>query len=759
MRRIFNKIICFTAAAVAAVGVFTVSACSSTFKTSALDGNYSKGEVAKEDNGGFAVKKGDYIYFINGKEVNTADNTYGGVVKGAVMRISETDFANRNYSNVQTVVPQIAYSGNCNAGIYVYGDYVYYSTPSTEKNSDGEVQNSFLAFKSTKLDGTEAMKDYYVQYSDNTVEYRYVEENGVVYLLYVASDEKLFGEETGVKNLHSYNTKEKSDTLLAYNVDSVTFDKNDLTNSRVYYTMKVTDFVLNKTYSTYNQVYTVTASAERKFATGAKDYTEYLTKAFENSEEGYDSSKDPEYVNCGTLVYDGIGIGSTDNLNITPFNGEGAENVNRSAFTYTISSYQNGNLFYTRTRSSLGSTSAALLFNEKETDILKAGWNSVSGNPEDDKCLIRDGSASSSYTYLFDKNGNIENVLIANSNGFIKTVINENGELVTKVDGEDTFYMTTNGQPTILFIDYSNKYIYYSVSKNANGYSVNGYSVNRVKYDGNSGDYYNPFGDIVDDYTPVCVLDLDAASDWYKPEMFDGQILFPTQTENMTDYVYILACDLRGADGKVLNNKSIKALNDKYKGVSDKIAEIDEKVYENLPKALKYAFYTDDADYIDELIQAYVSIMDYDEEHFWSKQSVEKYKDFIAVQGDWSEYSKDTVKVNGNDVSANKRDYYYSLLGQMNENDAKAYSDLLKTNYLQSYPEKEKTWFEGLSAGAKAGFIIGVTAGGLIIIAAAAIVTRIILRKRKDKLPSYKKQRIKVDTTDDKNIDVYSDEQ
>ena len=36
-------------------------------------------------------------------------------------------------------------------------------------------------------------------------------------------------------------------------------------------------------------------------------------------------------------------------------------------------------------------------------------------------------------------------------------------------------------------------------------------------------------------------------------------------------------------------------------------------------------------------------------------------------------------------------------------------------------------------------------------------VTLIVLRKRKKQLPVYKK-RIKVDTTDDKNIDVYSDE-
>lgn len=760
MRKIFNKILCFTAAATAAVGVIAASGCSNTFKSDALDGDYSKGEVVS--NGGFAVEKGDYIYFINGKESNTADNTYGGVVKGAVMRISKSDLASRNYSgeSVKTVVPQIAYSGNNNAGIFVYGDYLYYATPSTEKNSNGEVQNSYLAFKSTKLDGTEAMKDYYVQYSDNTIEYRYVEEDGTVYLMYVATNESLFGEETGVKNLHSYNTKEKTDTLLAYDVDDVMFDKNDLTNPRVYYTMGVYDFELEKDYSSkYNQVYTVTASAERKYATGAVDYTEYLTNAFADDEEGYDASKDPEYVNCGTLVFDGIGAVSTDGLGVTPFNGvtaEQAQAINRSAYTYAVSSYQNGRLFYTRTSTSFGTSGKAKLFDVKQSDIEKSGWNPVEGNPADETCLADDGSSASSYTYLFDKDGNIETVLTANSNGIIKTVLKD-GAIVSDIDNVDTFYITTDGQPTILFIDYSNNYIYYSVSKNANGYSVNGYSVNRIKYDGECDDYYNPFKDVVSDYVSVCVLDLDAASDWYKPEMFDGQLLFPAQTEKMTDYVYILACDLRGDGGKVLDNAGIKALNDKYAGVSEKIGEIDATVYENLQNALKYAFFTDDSEYIDELIKAYVDIMDYDEEHFWSKESVEKYKDFVAVKGDWADYATDTVKVNGKDVAANKRDYYYALLGEMNEEDAEAYAELLKNDFLQPYPEKEQTWFEGLSTGAKTGFIIGVVAGGLIVIAAAVVVTLVILRKRKQKLPTYKKQRIKVDTTDDKNIDVYSD--
>ena len=93
----------------------------------------------------------------------------------------------------------------------------------------------------------------------------------------------------------------------------------------------------------------------------------------------------------------------------------------------------------------------------------------------------------------------------------------------------------------------------------------------------------------------------------------------------------------------------------------------------------------------------------------------------------------------------------------MNDADAEAYLNGVRSSYLKKYPEQEKSWFEGLSTGAKVGFIVGVCLGGLLVIGGAVAVTLIVLRKRKKQLPVYKK-RIKVDTTDDKNIDVYSDE-
>ena len=73
----------------------------------------------------------------------------------------------------------------------------------------------------------------------------------------MATDEKLYEEETGVKNLHSYNTATGEDTLLAYNVADVVFDSEDKTNARVYYTMSVYDYsqTSNTAYG-YNQLYT-----------------------------------------------------------------------------------------------------------------------------------------------------------------------------------------------------------------------------------------------------------------------------------------------------------------------------------------------------------------------------------------------------------------------------------------------------------------------------------------------------------------------
>ena len=78
------------------------------------------------------------------------------------------------------------------------------------------------------------MKESYASFKSTAYEYRFVEENDVVYLMYVATSEKLEGSETETTNLHSVNTQTGVDTVLAYDVNAVVFDKQKKENPRAY---------------------------------------------------------------------------------------------------------------------------------------------------------------------------------------------------------------------------------------------------------------------------------------------------------------------------------------------------------------------------------------------------------------------------------------------------------------------------------------------------------------------------------------------
>ena len=70
-----------------ALSAGTMAGCGKTLNRKPLDG-YVSSENAAESNGGFVVKKDSWYYFINGAEDYSADNTFGNVVKGSLMRIS-----------------------------------------------------------------------------------------------------------------------------------------------------------------------------------------------------------------------------------------------------------------------------------------------------------------------------------------------------------------------------------------------------------------------------------------------------------------------------------------------------------------------------------------------------------------------------------------------------------------------------------------------------------------------------------------------
>ncbi len=753
--------------------------------------------------GGFLVEKGDYIYFVNGDESNTATNKYGKPVKGSIMRISHEDLAACNYGAAETVVPLIAYSGNNDAGIFIYGDRVYYATPSTEKNSDGEVLNDKLDFKSTRLDGTKTMKNYYVQTETNTTEYRYVEVDGTVYLMYVAEDETYFDETTGVINLHSYNTETGENTILAYNISSYIFDSSDVTNPRVYYTMTVKNYAANSTYS-YNQLYTVTADAtedDNWFADIDTDTIPGWTTE-EDVEDDDDDDNDNDYdryINCGQLVYDGIG-----NLDISNKNGyNGGYTVfnygydkaskdtidpetsfdycNTIRYTFGLAKYTNGYLFYQRSTTNLSD----YLFDLRESDFLATASDgstsvSTSWTPLDTResgtKRLADGSSAATYFYLFDDDGNFNGIMQAESGGGVTVNYlgtekeGEDGELRAEVDldgviqtedraNEDSlyYYIDREAVATLLFTE--DNYIYYSTT------GTNGITIHRVDYTGTWADYNGmpEDEDYTDEYIPTQIYDIDAVSGWYNPEIVDNQMIFAADFDDMSEFNYLMVADLRDANGNMMTNAAIAEINDKIDDIADAIADYSDTDdyptadYANLTDAIWFAYYSRDDEYIYDLAvlcNEDVWEDDEDADPVYSDKTLALYQDFIEAKGDWADYAAEYKTINGETIYSNSRDYYYTLFGKMSDDDADDWLDELKDSYLQAEPDQ--TWFESLSLGGKVGFIIGMCLCGLVVIAGITILTVFLVKRSKRKRARRTAGDIVVATDVNREEDVYS---
>ena len=84
MRKGFKKFVSIISAAVLACGAASLAACGYSFT---LLADVPPADAVTSSNGGFVVEKGEYVYFINGVETYTSDNTYGTPEKGALMRI------------------------------------------------------------------------------------------------------------------------------------------------------------------------------------------------------------------------------------------------------------------------------------------------------------------------------------------------------------------------------------------------------------------------------------------------------------------------------------------------------------------------------------------------------------------------------------------------------------------------------------------------------------------------------------------------
>ncbi len=238
---------------------FTLVGCGDSFKpVSNVEGEVLSG------NGSFAVEKGDYVYFINGQDAVTKENKFGEVEKASLVRIKTSELANPKTAKIETVIPKLLISASYKTGVFVYGDYVYYATPSNRKDKQGNVLNNQTQFYRFNLKSGKA-DDYIAIAKNNATEYRFIENNGTVYLIFVIEESHAENNETHThKKLAVYNADTRKQVMESFEYEEMLMPED---NSTTVYLTKYGYDEVNEADEKYQEIYKYTvgnAEIEKK---------------------------------------------------------------------------------------------------------------------------------------------------------------------------------------------------------------------------------------------------------------------------------------------------------------------------------------------------------------------------------------------------------------------------------------------------------------------------------------------------------------
>lgn len=750
MRKLFKNILVCATATVLAAGTVALTACNESFTP--LTGDDFKSTEAAVSNGGFAVEYGKYVYFINGAASHEDDNTFGTPVKGALMRISKENLKNKT-GEAETVIPSLMVSGDYTAGFFIYNDRVYYATPTNVKNMSGEVEYDWLDFKSASLNGSD-VRDYF-RLSDNATSFRFVqtEKGGRVYLLY---NGKKPNDNDGTTGIQSYDTETGTCTTIAEGATAYVFNSTDKTDPYVYYTMPVKNLIDSDSPITlkYNQIYRASAAVTE----APYEYTwdqEYL-----DEHDGV-----APYLNLGTLVLDGIGqVGKEgDDAVLTPFTHdykEGVEPLTPQGYTYTLQSYTNGGIYFTR-KGIVSASDDASLYYLSAADFEAQGWNSILGNREKsanaltgklDIVANSGDTANASTSALFYIDGQGHHYIYVSDNDMVRADVDANG----KAEPTTILHGDASG---VTLVRLDNKataqqpydYVWFT---RTNG---SGMSVERAVYNGTKENYetLDLFGRDNAPYKALKVLDLQHKSSWYPYETISDVVMFAdAETVGSASYDYIGAVSLTDKNGKYLNNAEFKEqVNDKWDSLMDSdsktgyFAKLTSDGKSNLSNALTYYFRTGKTDAFYSNIQDAIDLGKKDT-YLYTEDEKTAFKNFTDIANEGAD-SETKDKFLDGETSYRTRSYFIATLGKVTEDDQEAMDDYWKT-YLKNYTvaKEENTGLEDWE-------IALCVVIPVLALAAVGLTLGLVLPKKKRAQAAEKPERMRVDTTVDETVDVY----
>lgn len=240
---------------------------------------YSSQEA--EGNGTLAVKQGKYLYFVNNvaddSSLTKKDNEWGANgVNGAIMKSAIKDDGTLEYLGI--VVPKMYYTDSSNAGIYVYGEWIYYVARSQKTDNKGNLISA-LEFMRTKTDGTKTQSIANVE--DLAPNFVFTKTG----LLYTYNSEIHYVD---------YSGKKFKDTTVVSKYTDIYVSEEDLC---IFYTKASgNDYILSNSLGVVSSTgKSKTIISEKAYAPADVDYRTNPSTLFTLDIIGYDAAEDAIY--------------------------------------------------------------------------------------------------------------------------------------------------------------------------------------------------------------------------------------------------------------------------------------------------------------------------------------------------------------------------------------------------------------------------------------------------------------------------------
>ncbi len=149
-----KKVLCIVATLVLAILCVSLLAACNNYKWKSIGGGDPSAKV--ESNGGYVVKQGKYLYYINGYDSEAADNTWGKPVKQAIVRSELKADGSVDNSTTKVVVPKVVQynTSDKDGGFAIFNDWIYYATDNSDKDKNGVASTTDTDFMRTKIDGS-----------------------------------------------------------------------------------------------------------------------------------------------------------------------------------------------------------------------------------------------------------------------------------------------------------------------------------------------------------------------------------------------------------------------------------------------------------------------------------------------------------------------------------------------------------------------------------------------------------------------------